>query len=99
MRYRKTSVATFFKVPCGPWPIPVLGILSCILLLISTTKGTAIRFGIWMGVGHLVYFLFSYRHSHTRMQHNKDAPPDIYVIPEFNPSEDIREENFVTIRL
>ena len=110
MRYRRTAVATFFKIPFGPWPIPVLGILSCILLLINTSKGTAIRFGIWMGVGHLVYFLFSFRHSHVRIQHKKDSPPnakvhppmDIFVIPhipEANPGLETDEEHTVTIRL
>ena len=77
MRYKEKSVATFFKVPGGPWLIPVLGILSCVLLLINTTKGTAIRFGIWMAVGHLVYFFFSLRHSKIRREQVNEPDVDM----------------------
>lgn len=90
MRYRKPAARIRFKVPFGPWPIPLLGILSCILLLINTSKGTAIRFFVWMGVGHVVYFSYSFRNSKTRQKHNRDITSgsntrpgrDIFVIPD-----------------
>ena len=104
MRYRETGVSTFFKVPGGPWLIPVLGILSCVLLLINTSKGTAIRFGVWMAVGHLVYFFFSFRHSKARNNHkidlanviNGEIPMDILAAPHIPEAND---EFIFTIRL
>ena len=55
-----------FKLPFGTWLIPTMGILLCILLLINTSKGTAIRFGIWMALGHIVYFSYGFWHSKSR---------------------------------
>nr|ACI90398.1 cationic amino acid transporter-like protein [Philodina roseola] len=63
MRYTHRGVKRSFSVPLGPWVIPVVGGLLCILLLVNTTKGTAIRYAIWMGIGQIVYFGYSYRHS------------------------------------
>ena len=89
MRYRKPAVSFRFKIPFGPWPIPLLGILCCILLMVNTTKGTAIRFVIWMGVGHLVYFFYSFRHSKAQRQYkrhlhsrlNARPPRNVFVVP------------------
>lgn len=89
MRYRKPAVSIRFKIPFGPWPIPLLGILCCILLLVNTTKGTAIRFVIWVGVGHLIYFFYSFRHSNAQRQYKRhslrrpNARPrrDVFVVP------------------
>ena len=68
MRYTHSRVTRPFTVPFGPWVIPVIGSLLCILLLINTTKGTAIRYAIWMGIGQIVYFGYSYRHSKVGRQ-------------------------------
>jgi amino acid transporter len=73
MRYTHEDMPRSFRVPFGPWLIPVLGILLCILLLISTTKGTAIRFGIWMGVGHIFYFSYGFWHFKVRLQKRKHS--------------------------
>lgn len=104
MRYRRTSISTCFKVPGGPWLIPVLGIFSCILLLISTTKGTAIRFGVWMGVGHVIYFFYSYRHSKTRREQKAEAADDLKGQIAMNALAaphitDTNDQSVVTIRL
>ena len=72
MRYRHGDMARSYKVPFGPWLIPIVGILLCILLLINTTKGTAVRFVIWMVVGHIFYFCYGFRHSKARLQNGQD---------------------------
>jgi basic amino acid/polyamine antiporter, APA family len=51
-----------FKTPFNPL-IPLLGILSCGYLMISLPVVTWLRFAIWMAVGVVVYFIYSYRHS------------------------------------
>ena len=51
-----------FKTPYHPL-IPVLGILSCSVLLASLPHSTWKRFGIWMTVGIVFYFVYSMRNS------------------------------------
>jgi amino acid transporter len=76
MRFTHGDMPRSFRVPFGPWLIPVIGCLLCILLLINTTKGTAIRFGIWMAVGQIVYFSYAFRHSRARLQERRDSLTD-----------------------
>ncbi len=73
MRYTHEDMPRSFRVPFGPWLIPVVGILLCILLLISTTKGTAIRFGIWMAVGHIFYFSYGFWQSKGRLWNRQQS--------------------------
>ena len=43
--------------------IPVLGIMFCTYLMTELGITNWIRFGIWLAIGLVVYFLYSYRHS------------------------------------
>ena len=43
--------------------IPILGIISCSLLMIFLPMQTWIRFFIWILMGISIYFIYSYRHS------------------------------------
>lgn len=43
--------------------IPVLGVLCCTYLMSELGIMNWIRFGIWMLVGFLIYFIYSYQHS------------------------------------
>jgi amino acid transporter len=73
MYYTHGDMPRSFRVPFGPWLIPIVGILLCILLLIGTTKGTAVRFAIWMAVGQIVYFSYGFRHSKARLQRRQNS--------------------------
>jgi amino acid transporter len=44
--------------------IPVLGLISCFFLMTELHITNWFRFGIWLIVGLLIYFLYSYRKSH-----------------------------------
>jgi len=44
--------------------IPILGVLSCMYLMIEIPAVSWIWFLCWMGGGLLIYFLYGYRHSH-----------------------------------
>ncbi len=44
--------------------IPILGVLSCLYLMIEIPAVSWIWFLGWMGGGLLIYFLYGYRHSH-----------------------------------
>ncbi|MEP7148836.1 MAG: amino acid permease [Acidobacteriota bacterium] len=50
--------------------IPVLGVMSCTYLMTELGITNWIRFGIWLLVGFVVYFFYSYKHSklHQREQ-------------------------------
>lgn len=51
--------------------IPVLGVMFCTYLMTELGITNWIRFGIWLLVGLVVYFLYSYRHSN--LHRNDDA--------------------------
>jgi APA family basic amino acid/polyamine antiporter len=50
--------------------IPVLGVMCCTYLMSELGILNWIRFGIWMIVGFLVYFVYSYSNSklHNRAE-------------------------------
>jgi APA family basic amino acid/polyamine antiporter len=43
--------------------IPVLGLMSCAYLMSELDVSNWLRFGIWLAVGLVVYFLYGYKHS------------------------------------
>jgi basic amino acid/polyamine antiporter, APA family len=43
--------------------IPVLGVMSCTYLMTELGITNWIRFGIWLAVGFVIYFVYSYKHS------------------------------------
>jgi APA family basic amino acid/polyamine antiporter len=50
-----------FRVPGMP-VTPVLSVLASLYLMLNLVEATWIRFGVWMAVGFVVYFLYS-RHN------------------------------------
>lgn len=51
-----------FKLPFHPI-IPILGVLSCLYLMLQLPLITWLRFVLWMGIGMIIYFLYSRHHS------------------------------------
>lgn len=62
LRYTHPDMPRSFKTPLMPL-IPVLGVISCSYLIISLPWVTILRFVIWMAIGMVIYFGYSYRHS------------------------------------
>jgi amino acid transporter len=50
--------------------IPILGMLSCFYLMAQETHKVWMRFLIWLAIGLVVYFLYSY--SHSKLAKEKD---------------------------
>ncbi len=109
MRYTHEDIPRSFRVPFGPWLVPIVGILLCILLLINTSEGTAIRFSIWIAVGHIVYFSYGFWHSkgHSLKRQdsdinvNKVVPTEIFVMPNTSKTDlesGSKDEQIVVIR-
>ncbi|HST29288.1 MAG TPA: amino acid permease [Chthoniobacterales bacterium] len=69
-----------FKVPGVPW-FPALGVLFCLVLMLSLPLETWIRFFVWLLIGLAIYFLYSVRHSKLRRGDDtgitEDIPPPI----------------------
>jgi len=51
-----------FRVPLSPW-IPILGALSCLLLMLSLPGENWLRLLIWFVIGAAIYVLYGRRHS------------------------------------
>jgi APA family basic amino acid/polyamine antiporter len=51
-----------FKVPFVPW-FPILAVVFCGGLMTGLTVITWIRFFVWLGLGMIIYFLYSRHHS------------------------------------
>jgi APA family basic amino acid/polyamine antiporter len=51
-----------FKVPLVPW-FPLLAVVFCGGLMTGLTVITWIRFFVWLGLGMIIYFAYSRRHS------------------------------------
>ncbi|WP_407275439.1 amino acid permease [Halothiobacillus sp. DCM-1] len=63
LRLRQPDLPRPFKNPFGV-TLPVLGIISCGALMAFLPAITWYRFLLWMAVGLVLYFAYSYRHSH-----------------------------------
>jgi APA family basic amino acid/polyamine antiporter len=62
MRRTHPHVHRPFRAPLGPI-VPVLGILSCLVLMFSLPAENWVRLGVWLFVGLLIYFGYSRKHS------------------------------------
>lgn len=54
-----------FKVPFVP-VLPILAIICCLFLMVNLPLKTWLYFTIWLIIGVIVYFLYSYKHSTLR---------------------------------
>jgi APA family basic amino acid/polyamine antiporter len=54
-----------FRTPWVPL-VPILGVLSCVTLMLSLPSDTWIRLVVWIGAGLAVYAFYGRRHSKLR---------------------------------
>ena len=62
LRIKEPTRHRTFKVPLNP-VIPLLGVASCIFLMTGLPGITWIRFIVWLIVGLIVFFSYSFQHS------------------------------------
>ncbi|MDF1645618.1 MAG: amino acid permease [Legionellaceae bacterium] len=62
LRYTQPDMERPFKTPGAP-VVPLLGIMSCVYLMIHLPWVTLLRFIVWMALGMIVYFGFSRSNS------------------------------------
>lgn len=72
LRYRQPDLKRPFRCPLLPW-VPLLGVFICIYLMVSLPRMTWIRFVVWLGLGLLIYCLYSRKRSRLAGVISKDA--------------------------
>jgi APA family basic amino acid/polyamine antiporter len=60
-----------FRCPWVPF-IPVMGVLSCLMLMFSLPAANWFRLLVWMALGLLIYFFYGRKHSVMAMQLQKE---------------------------
>jgi APA family basic amino acid/polyamine antiporter len=67
MRRTHPEVPRPFRVPLGPI-FPILGILSCLVLMFSLPVANWYRLAGWLVIGLVIYFSYGIRHSHITIR-------------------------------
>src|SRR3984885_9673387 len=62
MRRTHPEVHRPFRAPFGP-VVPILGILSCLILMFSLPAANWVRLAVWLVVGLIIYFAYGRKHS------------------------------------
>lgn len=62
LRYTHPHLPRPFRTPWSPL-VPFLGAACCLYLMTQLPLVTWLRFGLWLGLGLIVYFVYSHRHS------------------------------------
>ncbi|MCC6408681.1 MAG: amino acid permease [Planctomycetes bacterium] len=66
LRIKRPDIERKFKVPGGPYLVPLLGVATSGLLMYTATTATIVRLFVWMALGLLIYFVYGMRHSKMR---------------------------------
>ena len=72
MRKTNPNAERPFRVPLYPLT-PILGILTCLLLMFSLPAENWWRLIIWMAVGFLIYFAYGYKRSLLGLRMSQEA--------------------------
>ena len=67
LRKRDPDRPRAFRTPWSP-VIPLLGVFSCLYLMLGLPWITWIRFGLWLTVGLVIYFLYGHKRSGLRVR-------------------------------
>ncbi|MFE0104674.1 amino acid permease [Streptomyces sp. NPDC059009] len=65
LRRKRPDLPRSFRTPLVPY-VPVLSVLASLWLMLNLPAETWIRFGVWMALGVVVYFV--YGRAHSRLQ-------------------------------
>ena len=65
MRRTNPDAARPFRAPLYPF-VPILGMLSCLILMFSLPVENWYRLAVWMLMGFVMYFSYGYTHSELR---------------------------------
>ncbi len=62
LRIKRPEAHRPFRVPFG-YLFPVLGVISCLYLMLSLSAATWVRFLVWLDLGMMIYWFYGRTHS------------------------------------
>lgn len=71
LRYKEPNRARPFRVPFGPWLLPMLGAVSCLFLMYYLPPTSWWRFVAWLMIGLSVYLGYGYAKSELGRKVNR----------------------------
>ncbi len=72
LRRTRPDLPRAFRVPAAPL-VAVLAVLSCLYLMLNLLGETWVRFGVWMAMGFVVYFLYGISHSRVGQRAQQES--------------------------
>ncbi|MGN7822259.1 amino acid permease [Chitinophaga sp. 22536] len=69
LRYTMPDAPRPFKTPWVPF-VPIMGILTCVGMMIFLPLDTWLRLIIWMAIGMVIYYFYGRKHSKVRRELN-----------------------------
>jgi APA family basic amino acid/polyamine antiporter len=66
LRLKRPDLPRAFRVPGGPYLVPICGALSALYIIMSAGWDTQLRLVIWMAIGLVIYAAYGRRHSVLR---------------------------------
>ncbi|MDR3610593.1 MAG: amino acid permease [Ignavibacteriaceae bacterium] len=74
MRRMHPEAARPFRAPLFPY-VPILGIITCLILMFSLPEENWLRLLVWLVIGLVIYIFYGRKHSimHRMMQEEKQA--------------------------
>lgn len=66
LRLKRPDIPRAFRVPGGPYLVPICGVITSGVLMFTATTHTIIRLFVWMAAGLLIYFMYGQTHSKLR---------------------------------
>ncbi|MFG2722904.1 amino acid permease [Streptomyces sp. NPDC048416] len=72
LRHTRPDLPRAFRTPLVPW-VPALAVAASLWLMINLPAETWVRFGVWMVIGVVFYFLYGRRHSRLEARAPRDA--------------------------
>jgi len=72
LRYKDPDRHRPFKVPFV-WPVSLVSAAACVFVMQGLPRQAWRRFGIWLAIGLLIYFLYSSRHSKLRKLRGRNS--------------------------
>jgi APA family basic amino acid/polyamine antiporter len=67
LRHTRPDLERPFRTPAVPW-VPLVGILSCLGLMLTLPLETWLRLGAWLVIGCAIYFSYGRKHSALRRE-------------------------------
>jgi APA family basic amino acid/polyamine antiporter len=73
LRYKDPSRERPFRVRLV-WPVSLIGAAACIYVMVGLPTHAWERFGIWLAIGLILYFVYGYRHSRLKVSNGRALP-------------------------